>query len=122
NFLDEDRFLQVCRWLADVQNPASAHTRYDTLAATHANFLSATTQQAVLIADFFKATTRDLLLNTISVSTHAAALRLSGAEESDLAYFYRELPDGTAAIDLFDTDEFGNGTADVLRDTFYISP
>jgi hypothetical protein len=92
------------------------------LVATYPNYQSAIAEHAQLTPGFFKATARDLLLNTLSVCAHAAALRLSGAEESDLAYFYRELPDGTATLDLFDTDEFGNGTADVLRDTFFISP
>jgi hypothetical protein len=52
---------------------------------------------------------------------HAAALRLSGAEEGDLGYFYRLAQDDTAVIYLFDTDDFGNGTIDVVRDTFHIS-
>jgi hypothetical protein len=38
NFLDEDRFRQVCRWLADVQNPTSSDGRFDTLVTTYANF------------------------------------------------------------------------------------
>jgi len=50
----------------------------------------------------------------------AAALRLTGAESNNLGYFYRRREDAESEIFLFDADEQGNGTSDLVRDTFYV--
>lgn len=121
NYLDENRFQEVCDWVSVVQNPVSAQQRFDTLYGTYENFQRACAQVAQFNENFFKETGKEILLNSLGIAMHAAALRLTGAESSDLAYFYKRHADGTASIYLFDTDQFGNGTVEVIRETFFIS-
>jgi hypothetical protein len=121
NFISSDRFQELCWWIARVQNPASISQRFDTLRACYPNFEKACENVSRLDTEFFRNTSEDLLLNTLGIAMHGAALRLTGAESGDLAYFYKK-QQNEAQIFLFDADEFGNGTADLLRQTLYVSP
>jgi hypothetical protein len=121
-FIDQGRFDQLCGWVAAAQSPESPGQRRDTLAGCRPNFESACAAADLLGPAFLKRTACDLLLNTLGLTIHAAALRLTGAEEHDLAYFYRAEGSGRAFVYLFDTDDLGNGTADVVRDLFFVSP
>jgi hypothetical protein len=58
-------------------------------------------------------------LNSLGLSLHDAGLRLSGAEEGNLNYFYK-LRDGVANLFLFDTDADGNGTVELIRNHLFI--
>lgn len=89
--------------------------RADTLRRSLANLRSARARADQLAQPLFDRTARGILLNTMGLTLHAAALLLTGAEDGNLGYAYRDLPDGRAFLVLFDTDEFGNGTADVVR-------
>lgn len=122
NYIDNNRFCSLCQALAEAQDPYDVQARIRTLTNTWENFANASGQAGALDDKFFTATIRRILLNTLGLSLHAASLRLSGAEESDLSYFYKVHDDDTASIYLFDTDQFGNGTAQLIRDHFYISP
>jgi hypothetical protein len=86
---------------------------------TRANFDAATAQVGSLNADFFRRVALDLLLNSLGLSLHEAALRLSGAERENVGYFYRQRED-TAELFLFDSDAFGNGTSELVRDHFFV--
>src|SRR5207244_1366621 len=71
---------------------------------------------------FVRLTTENLLLNSLGIVLHEAALRLTGAEESDVAYFYKRRADAPSELFLFDADELGNGTTDLVSRTYYVSP
>jgi hypothetical protein len=122
NYLGRGRFQQVCAWLARVQNPASPADRFGTLDSTWDSFQGACAWAGQFTPTFFKQTTCDLLLNTLGLTLHAAALRLTGAGDSDLDYFYRPGPDGSAHLFLFDIDDLGNGACDAVRDLFFVFP
>jgi hypothetical protein len=122
NYIDAARFVRLCRWIAATQNPASVADRAQTLIDSHANFTAACDRIANFDQAFVLKTAEEVLLNTIGVTLHTAALRLTGAEASDLRYFYKTRTDGMADVFLFDADEFGNGTCDLIWRTFYISP
>ncbi|KYF70833.1 DEAD/DEAH box helicase [Sorangium cellulosum] len=119
-FISPPRFRDLCARVAAVQNAASADLREDTLLACHPNFVGACDAIGALTSAFFRATAEELLLNTLGLTLHAAALRLTGAESGDLEYFYRRR-DNVAALYLFDADEAGNGTTDLVQRTFYVS-
>jgi hypothetical protein len=119
-FISPARFRDLCTRVAAVQNASSADNRFETLFACHPNFQGACDAVAALTPAFFHATAEELLLNTLGITIHAAALRLTGAESGDLEYFYRR-HDGAAALYLFDADEAGNGTIDLVQRTFYVS-
>lgn len=121
-FIDSTRFDRLCGWVAASQNPESPDSRRTTLTGCRPNFEAVCEATARLDPEFVKRTARDLLLNTLGLTIHAAALRLTGAEDHDVAYYYTTGVDGRAAVYLFDTDDQGNGTADVIRDLFFVSP
>lgn len=121
-YIDAVRFDALCRWVADVQNLESPAGRRDTLAACRPNFESACGAVAAFDVGFVTRTARELLLNTLGLTCLAAALRLTGAEDHDLAYFTTLDASGCGRVYLFDTDDQGNGTAEVVRDLFFVSP
>jgi hypothetical protein len=121
NFIDPTRFDQLAQWVASVENPASVPDRADTLRETQDNFRAACSAAANLDAGFVKSSAKDVALNALGITIHAAAMRLTGADSSDIAYFYKIGVDGSAWIYLFDTDQYGNGTAEVLRNQFHVS-
>lgn len=122
NYISEPRFVALCRWIAAVQNPASVTDRAQTLIDNYENFTAACARIAQFGPALMMNTSEDVFLNTLGLTLHSSALRLTGAETSDLRYFYKRREDGTADIYLFDADELGNGTCDLLWRTFYISP
>jgi hypothetical protein len=91
------------------------------LAATSPNLQSARDRIAEFNDSFCRRVAEEVLLNTLGISLHSAAMRLSGAETSDLSYFYKRGETGLAAVYLFDTDDFGNGTSDLIRETLHVS-
>lgn len=120
-YLDQNRFRRVCRWIATVQNPASVNDRADTLCGTYDNFVVACQSISQLDTAFCRRVAEGLLLNSLGLALHGAALRLSGAESENLSYFYQHQSEDTSEIMLFDSDEFGNGTCDLLRRNFHVS-
>src|SRR5262249_54395767 len=122
NFIDQARFERLCRWVAGVQNPASVHERETRLLESYANFQAACQRIGQFTRTFMRQSAEELLLNSLGITLHAAALQLTGAESGDLAYFYKRRHDIPSEIYLFDTDELGNGTIDLLIRTFYVSP
>jgi hypothetical protein len=115
--LDHATFHEICGIVASVRQPPSVSQHTDTLLNTWANFLAA--RDHPFNASFVRSTALDLLLNSLGIAMHAAALRQTGAETRDLAYFYKR-GEGTASVFLFDTDPFGNGTVDLVRDNLTI--
>jgi hypothetical protein len=122
NFIDENRFRRLCRWIASVQNPSSVNERLGNLFASYPNFKAACERIPALDRAFVRSSAENLLLNSLGVLLQQAALRLTGAEESDIAYFYKKHSDGPSEIFLFDTDELGNGTSDLISRMYYVSP
>jgi len=120
-YIDDNRYQLVSRWLARVQNPASVDDRTDTLRATRTYFDEACRQVANLDAASFRRTSEELLLNSLGIALHNAALRVSGASSEQLSYFYRRRSAAASELVLFDSDEFGNGTSDLLRRNFHVS-
>lgn len=120
NFIDDMRFDELCVAVASRQNPASVTERTATLQNALTNLQAARRQAEQLAEPLFHRTARSVLLNTLGLTLHSAALRLTGADEGNLGYTYRDLADGRAFLVLFDTDEFGNGTADVIRDYLHV--
>jgi hypothetical protein len=120
--IDQNRFDQLCQILVEQENPTSPQERMQILTAQWENFANACTNVGLLTPGFFLQTSRRLLLNTLGISLHTAGLLLTGAEDHDLAYFYKEHTPEDASIYLFDTDQFGNGTCQLIRENFYISP
>ena len=76
------------------------------------------------IADFnesnFRNCIREILLNTFGLALRKAGMKLTGAEDENLGYFYK-IKEGFASIYLFDRDEYGNGTCDLIREQLHIS-
>jgi hypothetical protein len=122
NYLSQQRFTQICEFLAQQQNPVDVAARGARLAELWTNLQRAAGHSQGLDDDYFLGTTRRIYLNSVGLSLQAAGLRLSGAEDGDIAYFYKELNPTTAVVYLFDTDQYGNGTAQLIRNHFYISP
>jgi hypothetical protein len=120
NFIDDARFDQLCVAIAARQNPASAIERAATLRKSLTNLQSARARADQFSEPLFHRTARAILLNTLGLTLHASAMRLTGADDGNLGYTYRDLPDGRAFLVLFDTDEFGNGTADVVRTYLHV--
>lgn len=120
NYIDDARFEWLCVAVAGRQNPASPVSRADTLRRSLVNLRSARLRADQFGKPLFERTARGILLNTLGLTLHAAALRLTGAEDGNLGYAYSDLPDGRAFLAIFDTDEFGNGTADVVRTYLHI--
>jgi len=120
-FINEQRYRSLCHTIANLQNPASAATRQETLEGAYPNFASACASSDQFNATFLTEQAQDLLLNTLGITLHSAALRQTGAESSDIAYFYRRLENGRAAVYLFDTDAYGNGTVDMIQRNFFVS-
>ena len=119
NWISVQRFNDICGIIAPIHEPPSVPEHRQTLMDTRANFDAAAANLGELSASFFQHVARDLLLNSLGLSLHEAALRLSGAERENLGYFYRER--GAAAeIFIFDTDAFGNGTTELVRDHFFV--
>lgn len=122
NYLSAERFVSLCRNIAFIQNPASEDSRFATLRSTYPNFLEACRNVDAINESYAMSVGEDLLINSLALTMHAAALRLTGAEEGNLKYFYKKCNESACAeIFLFDTDEFGNGTSDLLKNTLYIS-
>jgi hypothetical protein len=120
-YLDGNRYCLVSRWVARVQNPASVNDRADTLRGTRSYFEEACRRVGNLDAGFLRQSSEELLLNSLGIALHNAALRVSGASPAELSYFYRRRSNAPSELVLFDADEFGNGTADLLRRNFYVS-
>ncbi len=119
-FISPARFNNLCERIADVQNASSAELRSRTLRECYPHFGGACDAVGELTPAFFRATAEQLLLNTLGLALLTAALRLTGAESGDLEYFYRRCGD-LASLYLFDADEAGNGTADLVQRTLYVS-
>jgi hypothetical protein len=119
NFIDQTQFDRCCELIAEIHEPPSVNRHSDTLKQTRANFGEACGQLAAFNAEFFRKTAQNILLNSLAVSMHQGALRLTGAEEANIGYFYKQL-EGEAKIFLFDTDAFGNGTVELIRDNLYV--
>ena len=83
NYIDAARFTRLCRWIAAVQNPASVQDRAQTLIGAHTNFIAACNRISDLTTDSVLTTAQEVLLNTIGLTLHSSALRLTGAETSD---------------------------------------
>jgi hypothetical protein len=121
-FIDAARFEKVCRWVSAVQNPTASEDRLKTLLGHYPNFVCASEEVANFGVDLLRSVAADLLLNGLGITLHEAALRVTGAEERDLSYFYKMGKEGGACIYLFDSDEMGNGTVDLVARNFYVSP
>ncbi|BDG08615.1 DEAD/DEAH box helicase family protein [Anaeromyxobacter paludicola] len=121
-YIDDARFERVCRWVAGIQNLTAADDRLDTLLGYRENFQSAVENRAGLDHSLLRRTARDLLLNGLGITLQSTALRVTGAEDRDLSYFYKVANDTDASIFLFDSDETGNGTIDLVARNFYVSP
>jgi hypothetical protein len=119
NWISRERFSEICGVIAPIHEPPSVPDHRQTLLSTRANFEAATAQVGSLNADFFRRVALDLLLNSLGLSLHEAALRLSGAERENVGYFYRQR-EATAELFLFDNDAFGNGTTELVRDHFFV--
>jgi hypothetical protein len=119
NYLTPALFNEVCQLVAQIHEPPSVPQHATTLGDTRAYFDIASAAIQNLNADFFRAHALDLLLNSLGLSLHDAALRLSGAEEGNLNYFYK-LRNGAANLFLFDTDADGNGTVELIRNHLFI--
>ena len=120
-YLDPIRYDRVCRWVAAAQHASSVSDRTNTLRDSLPYFQEACQRVANLAGALLRRTAERLLLNSIGITLHNAALRVSGASSDDLSYFYRHHSDGPSEVVLFDSDEFGNGTADLLRRNFHVS-
>ncbi|HEU4729015.1 MAG TPA: DEAD/DEAH box helicase [Kofleriaceae bacterium] len=120
-YIDAVRFDRICRALAAVQNPANVGDRTDSLRASRPFFEEASARIANLTTAFVRRSAERLLLNSLGIALHNAALRVSGASTDDLTYFYTHRTDAASELVLFDSDEFGNGTADLLRRNFHVS-
>lgn len=119
NWISPERFAQICAEISPIQEAPSEITHRQTLLSTRANFEAAAAHAASFDEDFFKRAALDLLLNSLGLALHAAALRLSGAERENLGYFYHA-GENRAEILLFDRDAFGNGTVELVRDHFFV--
>lgn len=119
NWITPQRFAEICAEISPIQEPPSEPTHRQTLLSTRANFEAAAAHAGSFDGDYFKRAALDLLLNSLGLALHSAALRLSGAERENLGYFYR-LAQNSAEILLFDTDAFGNGTVELVRDHFFV--
>ncbi|MBN8460102.1 MAG: DEAD/DEAH box helicase [Verrucomicrobia bacterium] len=119
NFLHDADFLSICNCLAEIHEPPSVPDHAATLRQAHPHFKAASEKAAQFDVAFFRKVTLDLLLNSLGLVLHDAALRLSGAERENLGYFYKER-DGAAELFLFDTDAQGNGTTELLRHHLFI--
>jgi hypothetical protein len=119
NWISQSRFSEICNTIAPIHEPPSVPDHAQTLLYTRAHFDAASSHLGSFNADFFKRESLDLLLNSLALSLHEAALRLSGAERENLGYFYRQR-ETHAELFLFDTDAFGNGTVELVRDHFFV--
>ena len=122
NFIDEAGFERACRLVASVQSPEQVEERVRTLLGHYPNFVSVCEEVANFGQEFVTKVGQELLLNGLGITLQEAALRVTGAEDRDLAYFYKVRPDNKASIFLFDADEMGNGTVDLVARNFYVSP
>jgi hypothetical protein len=120
-YFDFNRYMKVCRWVARLQNPASVEDRADTLRETRPFFDEACRHVTEFDSEFLRRSAERILLNSLGIALHNAALRVSGASSEELTYFYHHREDSVSSIVLFDSDELGNGTADLLRRNFHVS-
>jgi hypothetical protein len=119
NYLDAQTFGEICALVAEIHQAPSTQQHADTLRKTREHFTAACGQSSQFNAAFVHTTALDILLNSLGVAMHEAALRQTGAERENANYFYKQ-GDGIAEIFLFDTDAFGNGTCELLRDNLVI--
>ncbi|BBM87120.1 DEAD/DEAH box helicase [Candidatus Uabimicrobium amorphum] len=121
NFLDRRIFREICNIIARIHEPNNVQAHCDSLMSTYGNFEQACSNINLLTNDFFKEKSLDILINSLGMTIHSAALRLTGAEAQELSYFYRILEEDKVDIYLFDTDAFGNGASELVRDHFLIT-
>jgi hypothetical protein len=119
NYLTPDEFDDICARIADLHEPPSAIDHAATLRLTRVYFDLAREHIDDFNAASFREAAQDLLLNSLGLVMHDAGLRLSGAEPSNLGYFYKQAEE-EAHIFLFDTDAQGNGTVELIRDNIFI--
>jgi hypothetical protein len=119
NYLEAPEFARICATISQIHEPPSLADHTRTLQQTRANFEAASANASALTADYFCTIALDVLLNSLGLALHQAALRLSGAERENLGYFYKQ-HEGFADLFLFDTDTNGNGTVELVRDNLFI--
>lgn len=121
-YLDDQRFAVICGLVAALHGPADVQQHENTLRDTLHNLRSACGSASNLDDVFFRDTAREILVNSLAISMHGAALRVSGAEDGALGYFYKlDQSSRSARIFLFDSDPFGNGTTELVRRFFRVS-
>lgn len=119
NYLAPVEFAGICATIAQIHEPPSLPDHTRTLQQSRGNFEAASANANALTADYFRSVALDILLNSLGLVLHQAALRLSGAERENLGYFYKR-HEGSAELFLFDTDANGNGTVELVRDHLFV--
>jgi|GEM_PF-4756488 len=115
----EPTFNRLCGQIAAMRNPPNVAQHATSLSQAWPHFSAAAAATTPFNDDYFRKVGTDILLNSLGLSLHAAALRQTGAEQEDLAYFYSHA-NGTAKIYLFDTEAFGNGSIELVRNNLVI--
>ena len=119
-FIDEETFRRICRRIARTRGVANPDQHVQTLQAIYDNFKEACLNIHELSVEFLKKSSLEILTNSLGLAMYNAALRLTGAEEDNLLYFYK-IKDNTVKIYLFDRDSFGNGTTELVKKYLFIS-
>ena len=117
--LDKGTFADICEIVAHIHEAPSPEQHRDTLFKTWPYFAAACAEADKWNEAFFRDTALELLLNSLGIAMHEAALRQTGAEQENISYFYKR-GETAAEMFLFDTDAFGNGTAELVRDNLVI--
>ena len=117
--ISESIFGRLCRSVATVRNPADVTQHAASLSQGWPHLAAASAAVTPLDEAYFRKIATDILLNSLGISLHAAGLRQTGAEQEDLAYFYTH-QQGVAEIFLFDTEAFGNGSIELIRNNLVI--
>lgn len=120
NYLDQQTFFEICNIVAKIHDAPSPEQHAQTLQKTWDHFVAACAQATQFVEAYVRGQALDILLNSFGIAMHEAALRQTGADRENLGYFYKQR-DGEADVFLFDTDAFGNGTVELVRDNLVIS-
>jgi hypothetical protein len=119
NSIDQATFTRLCGQIAAMRNPPNIAQHANSLSQAWPHFAAAAVAAPPFNDDYVRKVGTDVLLNSLGLSLHAAALRQTGAEQEDLAYFYSHAA-GVAKICLFDTEAFGNGSIELVRNNLVI--
>ena len=120
NYIDSLGYNRICERIARTRGVSDEHQHHETLLRTYPNFQEACEHASELTTEYMRKTAFDILTNSIAIALHNAALRLTGAEDEQLLYFYK-IDDEKVKIYLFDRDAFGNGTSELIKKYLFIS-